>query len=188
MSAENKTMQNEFIEKISSDLERSGYLTEQNPRVPGVQALVYARSSQRFRLGFAKVEDHFLFIEWGNSAFDRLDRLLEIYRCFSSFANQAFPLPHALRMQIPNLAIVAVSQTGFPNETAQFVCTHNLTPWYGGETGQIILAEIVKKQVIFQVKVKNRRSPRPGDFPLTHAAEIIKTVCQRAFFERDTEG
>lgn len=181
MIAENKTMQNEFIDRISSDLERSGYLTGQTPNVPGVQALLYARSPQRFRLGFAKVEDHFLFVEWGNSAFDRQDRLLEVYQRFSSFANQGFPVPHALRMQIPNLAVVAVSQTGFLNETALFVCKNNLTPWYGGETGQIVLVEMVKKQVIFQVKVKNRRSPRAGDFPLTHAAEIIRAVCQRAF-------
>ena len=37
-------MEDEFIERINAELQRIGYLTEKSPRIPGVQALLYART------------------------------------------------------------------------------------------------------------------------------------------------
>ncbi len=171
-------MMNEFIARISSGLQQAGYLIELTPRVPGVQSLLYAHSPRSYRLGFAKVEDHFLFIDWENSAFGRLEQLLDFFQHFSDYANRNFHLPNALRMEIPNLAVVAVSQAGFPDETIRFAHSTYLNPWYGGETGQIVLVDLEKKQV------HTHRSPvarQPGSLPLTHAAQIIQAACQRAF-------
>jgi hypothetical protein len=172
---------NDFIAAIAAEFEQEGYLVERNPGIAGVQALLYARSPRRFRLGFAKVEDHFLLVDWDNAAFGRLEHLLEIHRRFSAFVNLGFRTPHALRMQIPNLALAAVSVAEFPEETARRIRASNLTPWYGGETGQIILVNLQKKDVIFQKATRGSRYPRPGDFPLTHAAETIQDICRRVF-------
>jgi len=174
-------MQIDFIAKVCVEFEREGYLTELDPNIPGVLALLYTRSPRRFRLGAAKVEDHFLFVDWGNAAFGRLDRLLEIHRRFSSFANLGFKTPHPLRLQIPNLAVAAVSPDAFPEDVVRFARGTHLNPWYGGETGQIVLVDTVQDQVISFRAQPFRRSPVPGAFPLNHAAEVIRSVCQRVF-------
>jgi len=177
-------MLNEFIAKISTGLQSEEYLVELSPRIPGVQALLYARSPRRIRIGVARVEDHFLFVDWENTAFGRLDRLKEIYRRFSSLVNKSFRTPHALRMQLPNLAVVAVSPTEFPDDAVRFVRTSSLTPWYGGEVGQIILVEIENQRMISLDSQQPEEFPRWGAFALGHAAEIIWKVSLRAFNSR----
>jgi hypothetical protein len=174
-------MLEEFLAKISSELQREGYGIDLQPRIPGVQALLYCRSPGRFRLGVAKVEDHFLFVDWGNAAFGRLDHLKEIYRRFSGYVNQGFQTPHALRIQIPNLAVIAVSRVEFPDEALAYARQTSLNPWYGGEVGQVILVEAVKKQVISLDSHWTGRHPRPGAFALAHASDLIRLVCERAF-------
>jgi hypothetical protein len=136
---------------------------------------LYARSPGRFRLGFAKVEDHFLFIDWARAAYSRLDLLLSHYQLFSAFANQGFRVPHALRMQIPNLALVAISETGFAPEAVSFARGTYLNPWYGGETGQVVLIDLQQHQIIHHRKPTSRT---PGAFPLAHAVEVLQTACQ----------
>jgi hypothetical protein len=176
-------MPDEFIAQISTELLQERYIVELNPRIPGIQALLYARSPRRVRLGAAKIEDHFLFVDWDNTVFGRLDELLELYHRFSRFANQGFRTPHALRMQIPNLAVLAVSRAGFSDEAVQFARTKSLNPWYGGEVGQVILVEVGKKQVISLIPLGTGRYPRPGAFALGHAETLIRMVCNRAFAE-----
>jgi hypothetical protein len=171
----------EFITRVSSALHRSGYLIEDWPQILGTQALLYARSPERIPLGAAKVEDHFLFVDWDNGAFGRLDHLKEIYRRFQPYANRSFKTPHALRMQIPNLALVAVSQAGFPEDAFDYARTTNLTPWYSGEVGQVMLVDPGQKQVTTLVSLRNGRHPKPGAFALGHAIEVIRAACEQAF-------
>jgi hypothetical protein len=168
----------EFILKVANELQQAGYITDPDPHIPGIQALLYAHSPNRYRLGFAKIEDHFLFVDWGNAAFGRLDRLQELYAHFRTLANKAFRVPHALRMQIPNLALVALAEVGFPEEAVRFVRSTYLNPWYGGETGQIILVVLDKKQINTHSTPGRRQ---PGAYPLVHAAEIIREKCKQAF-------
>jgi hypothetical protein len=169
----------ETIARISSELQKEGYLVDLHPRIPGVQALLYSCSLNRMRLGAAKVEDHFLFVDWDNAMFARLDHLQEAYRRFSRHVNRGFRTPHVLRVQIPNLTILAVSQAEFPEEAIRYARTTSLNPWYGGEVGQIVLVEIEKKQVISLESLGTGRYPRPGAFALGHAADLIRMVCGR---------
>lgn len=165
----------EWIEKTSQNLQNAGYIIDVRPSIPGVPALLYAHSPERFRLAFAKVEDHFLFIDWDRAVFSRLDLLLSHYQLFSAFANRGFRVPHALRMQIPNLALVALSETGFAQDVVSFARGTYLNPWYGGETGQVVLVDLHQRQMI------HHRSPgrrTPGAYPLVHAVEVLQTACQ----------
>lgn len=170
-----------FIFKVSSELQRAGYVTDLQPRIPGVQALLYAHSPNRIRLGFAKVETHLLFVEWNHPAVGCLDELKALYRPFSELANQGFSTPHGLRLQIPNLALVAVSPAAFPADVLSFARTKDLTPWYGGETGQIILVNVGEKQVVSLRSLQFGRYPRHGAFALGHASHLVRQVCERAF-------
>jgi hypothetical protein len=170
-----------FVEKVARSMERQGYTIGNPAYVPGVSALLYTFFPRRVQLGFAKVENHFLFVDWRNTAFGRLDRLIEIANQFSVQVNQRFPVPHALRLQIPNLAVAALSPDPFPQNAAQFVLSKNLTPWYGGETAQLLLVSIGSRQIISQVSTSPRRYPIPGALPLHHAAAIIREACQSSF-------
>jgi hypothetical protein len=167
-----------FIAALSAQLQQENYLSEIDPALPGVPSLLYARSRLPFRLGFARVEDHFLFIDWDNAVFGRQARLLEFYQRFSAFVNRRFPVPHALRLQIPNLVLVALAPAGFPPETIRFARANYLNPWYGGETGQVILVEFEQRQVYTHAEPGSRQ---PGALPLTHAAGVIRAACERAF-------
>jgi hypothetical protein len=160
----------ESIENLSSRLQKSGYLIQSDPKISGVQGLLYAHSPSPARLGFAKVEDHFLFIDWEYAAFSRMNLLLETYKRFSKFVNQGFLVPHALRIRIPNLAVVAVSCTAFPTDIIHFVQNTYLNPWYGGETGQLMLIDLKNKEVFSH---KSPRFREQGSIPLSHSVDII---------------
>ena len=159
-----------FIDQISSNLLRLGYITQIEPGIPGIQGLLYAHSPSPFRLGVAKVTDHFLYIDWENASFSRKDMLLEFFKQFSKYVNQGYRVPHALRINIPNLVMIAISENEFTPEIIQFVATTYLTPWYGGETGQLILIELRRKNIYCH---KPPKFKEPGSLPLSHGAEII---------------
>jgi len=168
-------MLRQFIEEITTQLTSAGYTTESSVKIPGIQALLYARSSKPFRLGFAKVEDHFLFLDWGNDVFGRLDLLRKAHRDFSKFVNLGFRIPRSLRMHIPNLAVIAVSNVEFPADVIRFTQTTYLNPWEGGETGQFMLIDLEKKEVTCHNPPGRRQT---GAFPLSHAVEIIEGICK----------
>jgi hypothetical protein len=174
-------MLNEFIANVIPALQNLGYWVDVSPQIPGVPALVYARSPQRYRMGFAKVEDHFALVDWDNAAFGRLEHLKEIYEAFSAFANLNFHVPHALRMQIPNVGLLAVSVYGFPQEAVHYARGNSLGPWYGGETGQIMLVDLAKKQVYAYKGVSGGRFPERGALPLYRATRALWSVCEQAF-------
>jgi hypothetical protein len=174
-------MLDQFLARVSSELQQAGYVVESDPRIPGVQALLYARSTGRFRIKAAKVEQHLLFVDWDNAAFGRLDQLEEMYRRFSSYANQGFKTPHALRLQIPSLAIIAITQDEFSEEALAFARTTSLNPWYGGEVGQVILVNLPAQQVASLGDMGQGGFPLPGAFALWHALGLVRRVCERAF-------
>jgi hypothetical protein len=174
-------MLSEFTTVIFSDLIQKGYILEHCSQIPGVKCLSYFRSSERIRLGFAKVEDHFLFIDWDQSGFDNPAPLIGLYQNFSHYVNQDFSTPHVWRITIPNLAIIAISQTEFPAGVLSFARTTDLVPWYGGEVGQVILVNIRLKQIVSLVSHQTGRYPKPGAFPLKHAATLIRQICRPAF-------
>lgn len=167
-------MQNEWIQRLAVELRQNGYAVETDPKIPRARCLLYAFSPTFLPLGFARVADHFLFVDWEYELFHQMDRLLETYQAFSQFVNQGFRVPHALRLHIPNLVVAAVSWSGFPEQTQQFVRSRYLSPWYGGEAGQLVLVDAQAKQVICHYPPRFRQ---PGSLPLAHAAVMIKKVC-----------
>lgn len=170
-----------FISLVSSELQQAGCVLESYSPPYGVHALLYTRSARRVQLGFAKVEDHFLFVDWDRSDIRNIPALKTLYAHFSAFANQRFKTPHALRLQIPNLALVAVSRAEFAPEIITFAQSTSLEPWYGGEAGQLILVELERQQVISLASLSSGRHPRPGALPLGHAAQVIRAACGQAF-------
>ena len=170
-----------FISAASRELQQAGYIIDFNSPLGGLQSLLYACSEGVSRMGAAKVEEHFLFIDWDHTAFSRLDKAKEVYRQFSAFVNKGIKTPHALRMKIPSLALVAIREEEFPQDVVHFTQNLDFNPWYGGETGQLILVDTFHREIISLVSFSGGRYPRPGAFPLRHAGEVIRQVCGPAF-------
>lgn len=172
-----------FLEKVSEELRRAGYQVNTRPQIPGVQGLLYARTPARKQVGVAKIEDHFLFIDWDNTLFGRLELVKETYKRFSSEVNKGFKVPHAWRVQMPNLAVIAISRGAFPEEAVNFARSTNLGPWYGGETGQLMLVNLELQNLTAMQTFSINHRPRYGALPLAHAVDVIREVCDWAFMQ-----
>jgi hypothetical protein len=69
----------------------------------------------------------------------------------------------------------------FPGDVVRYARNTNLTPWYRGETGQIILINPVQKQMISLVSYGGWRSPMRGVLPLNNTANIVRAICEKVF-------
>ncbi len=170
-------MINNFIQRVNRNLQQKGYLTDCRPLIPGVRGLLYAHTVKPERMAFAKVYGHFLFVDWENDLFGRLDVLLETHKKFSAFVNKGFKVPRAWRMTIPNLVTAAVSESEFPKEAVEYAQNRYLNPLIGGETGQLMLIQLPEKRLIHH--------PRPylmgkqtGSIPLMQAVYLFQEVIQ----------
>ncbi len=171
----------DFTREICSELERCGYLVEMDPRMPSVSALAYVHSVRPQRQAFANVDDYFLIVDGEYPPYLSEAGYREAYRSFSAAVNRSYRVPHGLRMRIPNLAIVALSTEAFQPEILRFARFTRLSPWYGGETGQVILVELANKTVITLTLKSSGRYPTPGALPLGHAQATITTACRAAW-------
>jgi len=173
-----------FLETVEQELSRFGYAVYREPHnttFEGVSnGLLYARSSARYRLGFARVEDHFLFVDGGIFPHLGLEALRAIYEHFRMIANQGFRTPPALRMQIPNLVLVIVSGEPFHMELIDFVRRSNLTPGLRGEVGQWMLVDIRSHRVTRLDLSRFLLGRTPGWLPLSKGAETLVGVIEKA--------
>jgi hypothetical protein len=174
-----------FIPKISYTLLRVGYRLDSNFKLPGIRCLLYAWMEEPVRITFAKVKNHFLFLDWEDDLFGRLDLMLKAHQEFSQFVNQSYKVPHALRLTIPNLAVIAVSEHNFPPEVIQHVKADYLNPWYGGETGQLVLVDLGEKAVIYRTKTRYREA---GIAPPIFASSVMDALCKIYFAEQEQKN
>lgn len=159
---------------IENKLKELGYLCEKEISIAGIRPLLYAHSPVTYKLGFAKVQDYFLFIDWQYSALCRIDMLEEIHKKFSKYVNQFFKIPRSLRMTLPNLAIIALSEQPFTQQAVNFVNYTYKIPWTGGETGQFMLVDLENN--LLHVHVQPRMSRQTGSLPLENAVYLMKEI------------
>ncbi|MHC1782246.1 MAG: hypothetical protein AB9891_05700 [Anaerolineaceae bacterium] len=168
-------MIDEFINATGVGFQQKGYLVESALAIPGLRCLLYTRSPRPQRMAFAKVDDHFLFIDWENDLFGRLDLLLEAHKKFSAFVNRSYRVPHAWRMTMPNLVTAAVSIAEFPTEALDYVRSRYLNHWAGGETGQLMLVKLPERRMEYHPE-PYRMSRQTGSIPLLNAVNLMKEI------------
>lgn len=173
-------IQKDFIKNTGLLFEQSGYIAKSDPVFPSFQGLLYAYSSQAFRLGAVKVQDFFLFVDRDNALFGRKQNLVITYQSFSRYVNNNFQVPHWMRMGIPNLGLVAISYGGFPEDVIGFVQSTYFNPWYGGEFGQILLIDLEKEETFYHPAPRFRSY---GSLPLQHGLDILRNACQAGFMK-----
>jgi hypothetical protein len=159
-----------FIERISAQLQLQGFQLEIDSSLAGTSGLLYAFSPQPYPLVFTKVIDHFLFLDWENSLFSRKDHLIEAYQVFNRRVNEKFAVPNLLRITIPNMALIAVSVSGFDKETLDYARRTYLVPWKGGEVGQFFLVDLAQKTVNYHRAYQRKQY---GEAPLRNAQDRL---------------
>ena len=167
----------EAVQHIGQSLAGKGYIVQYAVRSLGYSGLLYAQSAAPLKLGFAVVDDHFLFVDWEHALFSQRERLLEEYAVFRQQVNSAYRLPHALRRHYPNLAVIAVAEQEFSAEMIEYVRWTYLKPWYGGETGQVLLLDLANRKLHHHATPHFRQS---GSLPLGQTVRTLRNAVRGA--------
>ena len=166
------SMYDDFLNFTIEELEGLGYSVNKNPSLTGCRGLLYARSELITTVGPIKFKNHFLFVDWDNDLFGRLDMLLETQKRFSKFVNLEYKVPHGWRLKLPNLAVIAISAQGFSQEAMDCAENRYFIPWAGGEVGQIMLLDLENNQFIHHYKKTYKQT---GSIPLGYAVSEINS-------------
>ncbi len=172
-----------LIQRMSSELQGKGYLLDTRLVLEGTRGLLYVSSPQPYPLIVSKVIDHFLFLDWDNDLFGRKDHLIDAYRAFNHFVNAKFKVPHLLRMTIPNMAVIALSETGFDAEVMEYAQRTYLVPFKGGEVGQFFLVDLTQKLVTYRQEYVRKQY---GSAPLYQAQGILVPMLKKCMQEEYT--
>jgi hypothetical protein len=162
-----------FIQRISSLLNQQGYCLEDKPGITGARGMLYAYSPRPYPLVAARVMDHFIFMDWEYDLFSRKDHMIEAYRSFNRHVNKKFRIPNLMRITIPNMALIAISGSGFDDETLEYAQRTYLVPWKGGEVGQFFLLDLAMIAVIYHETYQRKQY---GSAPLLQAQGTLLPI------------
>lgn len=155
-----------FLPKLTSNLLKQDYVLESDPIIGGTRGLIYARSPRPYSLVLTKIVDHFLFVDWENALFGRKEHMADLYKDFNRMVNAQFKVPSMLRLTIPSMAVIAVSENGFDADTAEYAEKTYQVPLKGGEVGQFFLLDLATRKITFHKEYVYRQR---GSTPLYEA-------------------
>ncbi len=165
-----------IIQRLSTELQGKGYLLDTRLVLEGIRGLLYASSPKPYPLIVSKVSDHFLFLDWDNDLFGRKDHLVDAYQKFNRFVNAKFKVPHVLRMTIPNMAVIALSEAGFDADTLEYAQRTYQVPFKGGEVGQFFLVHLTQKVVTYHQGYVRKQY---GSAPLYQAQGVLVPLLKK---------
>ncbi len=155
-----------FLPKLTAQLQKQDYVLESDPVIGGTRGLIYARSPKPYSLVLTKIADHFLFVDWDNALFGRKEHMADLYNSFNRMVNAQFKVPSVLRLTIPSMALIAVSESGFDPDTVAYVEKTYQVPIKGGEVGQFFLLDLASHKITFHKEYVYRQR---GSTPLYEA-------------------
>lgn len=166
-------MHEDFIDSFIDSFQTSSYTITANPVIPGVRGLLQAVSPKITSVGTIKFINYYLFLDWDNDLFGRLDALIEAQKSFSEVVNKDFHVPHGWRMTLPNIVVAALSPNGFPQEAKTYVQSKYQIPWHGGEVGQMMLFDLQNHKQYCHIKKHYKQT---GSIPLGYAVDELFTM------------
>jgi hypothetical protein len=159
-----------FIQRISTHLQMQGFLFDDPPDLNGTHALLYARSRRPYPVAFARVVDHFLFLDWKKHLASSKENMISAYEAFNRQVNLQYHVPHVFRRTIPGMALVVLSTEGFDTLTIEYARNTYLVPFKGGEVGQFLLVDLTNREVIYH---EGHVFKQPGEAPLRTAQGVL---------------
>jgi hypothetical protein len=159
-----------FIQRISTHLQMQGFLFDDSPVFNGTHALLYARSRRPYLVPFARVEDHFLFLDWKKNLACSKENMISAYAVFNRQVNSQYHIPHVFRLTIPGMALAVLSTEGFDATTIEYARNTYLVPFKGGEVGQFFLVDLANRDVIYHERHEYKQT---GQAPLRMAQGVL---------------
>ena len=171
----------EFVQVFEQQLWTAGFTIDSNPSISGVRGLLKAVSPKITSVGPIKFSNYYLFLDWDNDLFGRLDALIAAQKTYSKMVNKDFRVPNAWRVSLPNIVVAAVSTNAFPKEAVDYVQSKYQIPWTGGEIGQMMLFDLQNHKLYCHFP---RAYKQTGSIPLGYAVdelfEMFKTFAPDA--------
>ncbi|EKD88596.1 MAG: hypothetical protein ACD_34C00444G0001 [uncultured bacterium] len=170
-------MYDAFIDLFIEDLQNISYSITRNPIIPGVRCMLQAVSPKITSVGTIKFVNYYLFLDWENDLFGRLDALIAAHKSFREVVNEDFHVPHGWRMTLPNIVVAAISSNPFSPEAITFVQSKYQIPWQGGEVGQMMLFDLqAHKQYCHYKKAYKQTGSIPLGFAVDELFGIYKSI------------
>jgi hypothetical protein len=160
----------EFVQVFEQQLWTAGFTIDNNPNIPGMRGLLKVVSPKITSVGPIKFVNNYLFLDWDNDLFGRLDTLIAAQKTYSKMVNKNFRVPNAWRVTFPNIVVAAVSTNGFPKEAVDYVQSRYQIPWTGGEIGQMMLFDLQNHK---QYCHYPRGYKQTGSIPLGYAVDEL---------------
>lgn len=156
-------MIDEFKQFISEHLKSSGYQVTDQPNLPGLRGILFAKSSTKIKTGFSKSINYYFFTDWDYDLLRRTDQLKQAYQTLSKVVNQDFKVARGWRMTIPNIVLAVVTTESFDEQAIRYALYEYQSPFIGGEVGQTILFDLQKQDMYSYYPYGYRQ---PGSIPL----------------------
>lgn len=163
-------MDEAIINLFTGKFQEYGYWLTWNPVLQGVRGLFQAVSPKLTVMGPVKFINYYLFLDWENDLFGRLDALIAAQKSFSQEVNKDFKVPHVWRVTLPNIVVVAVSPNDFPKNAISYVQSKYQIPWKGGEVGQMMLFDLQSHKLYCHFKKTYKQT---GSIPLCYAVDEL---------------
>ena len=165
-----KIMMEEVLTHFTEELKNKNYSVIHDEPIPGVRGLIQAVSPKLTTFGPIKFINYYLFLDWENDLFGRLDALIAAQKSFSEVVNKDFRVPHGWRITLPNIVVAALSNTPFSHEAISYVQSRYQIPWLGGEVGQMMLFDLQARKMYCHYKKAYKQT---GSIPLGYAVDEL---------------
>lgn len=165
-----KIMMEEVLTHFTEELKNKNYSVIQDATIPGVRGLIQAVSPKLTTFGPIKFINYYLFLDWENDLYSRLDALIAAQKSFRELVNKDFSVPHGWRMTLPNIVVAALATNPFSQEAIAYVQTKYQIPWQGGEVGQMMLFDLQNHKQYCHYKKAYKQT---GSIPLGYAVDEL---------------
>jgi hypothetical protein len=168
----------DFIQDVDAKFHESGYFVESNPTLPGVRGLLKVISPRITSVVPSKFFNYYLFLDWDNDLFGRLDSLVAAQKSFRVEVNKDFTVPNGWRLTLPNIVVAAVSDAGFPSEAIKYVQSRYQIPFMGGEVGQMMLFDLQTHRQYCHYKKAYKQT---GSIPIGYAVDELSNIFREIY-------
>ncbi|PKN99271.1 MAG: hypothetical protein CVU42_08440 [Chloroflexi bacterium HGW-Chloroflexi-4] len=160
----------EVLNHLTEQFKYNNYKVILDPNYKSAWGLLQAVSPKLTTFGPVKFVNYYLFLDWENNLFGRLDALVAAQKSFSEVVNKDFRVPHGWRITLPNIVVAALSYSPFSREAISYVQSRYQIPWLGGEVGQMMLFDTQAHKMYCHYKKAFKQT---GSIPLGYAVDEL---------------
>jgi hypothetical protein len=98
---------------------------------------------------FFPYEDYFFFHVMPRGRENGREELTRLHEAARGYVNSKYKVPKMLRLKVPNIITIAVSETSFPIDAVKYA-KEDTTVITGGEKHSVYLVDLLKKGIVSQ--------------------------------------